>query len=97
MLFFWPDQVTGFLDKNKDRLYDDLEACVCSSSSPYLRGLFADHGSSSNAKKESQGGRFKRQLTALMASLAATEPQYIRSVAQRRSRYPMQIEGGGGV
>lgn len=71
--------MTGFLDKNKDRLYDDLEACVSSSSSSFLQGLFSDESNGNpSAKKETQGGRFKRQLTALMASLAATDPQYIR-------------------
>ena len=73
--------MTGFLDKNKDRLYDDLEACVSSSENAYLKSLFTEDSSN---KKETQGGRFKRQLSSLMASLAVTEPQYIRCASCAR-------------
>jgi len=76
-------EVSGFLDKNKDRLYDDLEACITSSNSSYVVNLF--EGTSDN-KRETQGGRFKRQLTSLMSSLAATEPQYIRCIKANSSK-----------
>jgi len=75
----------------QDRLYDDLEACVCGSSRAFLQGLFAAEASGS--KKETQGGRFKRQLADLMASLAATEPQYIRCIKANSMKKPGIFEG----
>jgi hypothetical protein len=45
--------VANFLDKNKDRLYEDLEAAVQGSASAHVAGLFAE-----TAKRGTQGGRF---------------------------------------
>jgi len=95
-------EAMGFLDKNKDRLYDDLEACMGSSGSAYLRGLFPQPdnasggvgggGGGASSKRETQGGRFKRQLGSLMASLAATEPQYIRCIKANSLKKPDLFE-----
>ena len=78
-------EVTGFLDKNKDRLYDDLEACCSASMNPYVASLFKED---TGNKKETQGGRFKRQLGHLMSSLAVTEPQYIRCIKANSNKLP---------
>eukprot|EP01097_Dermamoeba_algensis_P005188 TRINITY_DN3298_c0_g1_i1.p1 TRINITY_DN3298_c0_g1~~TRINITY_DN3298_c0_g1_i1.p1 ORF type:complete len:1335 (+),score=354.39 TRINITY_DN3298_c0_g1_i1:147-4007(+) len=82
---------TGFLDKNKDTMNDDLLIVVRGSKSTFITGLFSgQEGSDSKTKKMSLGGQFKEQLSALMETLNATEPHYIRCIKPNETKAPVE-------
>lgn len=77
--------VFGFMEKNKDRLSNDLERFVTASKSKFVSALFTSHakqetGRVSKGMKQSIGSKFKNQLNNLMKTLNATEPHFIRCV-----------------
>ncbi|RZC68060.1 hypothetical protein C5167_031318 [Papaver somniferum] len=88
-------QTDIFLDKNRD--YVVVEHCnlLSASKCSFLAGLFpseSDASSKSSYKFSSVASRFKQQLQALMESLKATEPHYIRCVKPNSSNKPHKFE-----
>ncbi|RZC85461.1 hypothetical protein C5167_041646 [Papaver somniferum] len=88
-------QTDIFLDKNRD--YVVVEHCnlLFASKCSFLAGLFpseSDASSKSSYKFSSIASRFKQQLQALMESLKATEPHYIRCVKPNSSNKPHKFE-----
>ena len=80
---------TGFLEKNKDRLTDDLADIMAASGSTFIANtLFAyvevqkksGLRGTKAAKGATQGGQFRQQLTSLMTVLNETSPLYIRCI-----------------
>ncbi|GAB2275885.1 hypothetical protein Dimus_010629 [Dionaea muscipula] len=76
-------QTDTFLDKNRD--YVVMEHCnlLSSSKCSFISGLFPsmpEESSRSSYKFSSVASRFKQQLQALMETLNATEPHYVRCV-----------------
>lgn len=74
---------TLFLEKNKDRLHDDVSRLVTSSTKDFVRGsiFLCDEG-----RKKSLGSQFKKQLVELMATLNATDPHFVRCVKPNESK-----------
>lgn len=70
---------TGFLDKNKDSLFDELSKLVKDSNTAFISNLYSDYVEN-DQKKKTVGMQFKEQLVALLTTLSATEPQYVRCV-----------------
>lgn len=74
--------VTGFLEKNKDELHQNLRELMAGAGLPFVgKVLFEDSaGEDTRGRKSnvSQGAQFKNQLDALMETLRATEPHFIR-------------------
>jgi myosin-5 len=76
--------VTGFLDKNRDTLTEDLVDMLRSSQHSFLQLLYpADESVSTGQRKASLSKQFQKQLKNLMAQLYATEPHYIRKLYKR--------------
>ncbi|XP_020547964.1 myosin-6 isoform X2 [Sesamum indicum] len=75
-------QTELFLDKNKDYVVPEHQALLSSSDSSFVSGLFPPlpQESSKTSKFSSIGSQFKQQLQALLETLNATEPHYIRCV-----------------
>ncbi|KAG1359672.1 putative Myosin-8 [Cocos nucifera] len=75
-------QTELFLDKNKDYVVAEHEALLNASKCSFVSGLFPplSEDSSKSSKFSSIGSRFKQQLQALLETLNATEPHYIRCV-----------------
>ncbi|XP_017700885.2 myosin-6-like isoform X2 [Phoenix dactylifera] len=75
-------QTQLFLDKNKDYVVAEHQALLSASKCPFVSGLFPplSEDSSKSSKFSSIGSRFKQQLQALLETLNATEPHYIRCV-----------------
>ena len=88
-------KVDGLIEKSRDLLHSDLEACLAGSSVELVvsamaaraEGNAADAASSSRAGPSRQkltapslGAQFARQLTALMAKLHATQPHFVKCI-----------------
>uniref|UniRef100_A0A158P6A6 Myosin motor domain-containing protein n=1 Tax=Angiostrongylus cantonensis TaxID=6313 RepID=A0A158P6A6_ANGCA len=75
--------VNGFMDKNRDTLFQDLKRLLYNSKSRLLQSLFPD-GSKSvtqvNRRPPTAGYLFKNSMSTLVAQLASKEPHYIRCI-----------------
>nr|CDJ82018.1 Myosin head and Myosin tail 2 domain containing protein [Haemonchus contortus] len=75
--------VNGFMDKNRDTLFQDLKRLLFNSKSTLLHSLFPD-GSKSvtevNRRPPTAGYLFKNSMSTLVAQLASKEPHYIRCI-----------------
>ena len=75
-----PYDVTGFMEKNKDTLTDDVLEVLSASSVLLVQTLFPANNVSNAEKKASLGKQFHQQLQNLMMTLRLTEPHYIRCI-----------------
>ncbi|CAK7327357.1 unnamed protein product [Dovyalis caffra] len=75
-------QTELFLDKNKDYVVAEHQALLSESKCSFVSGLFPPlpEESVKSSKFSSIGSRCKQQLQALLETLNATEPHYIRCV-----------------
>ncbi|GLU22442.1 hypothetical protein SLE2022_385170 [Rubroshorea leprosula] len=89
-----PYQANQFLDKNKDYVVAEHQALLTASECPFVASLFPPLPieSSKSSKFSSIGSRFKLQLQALMETLSATEPHYIRCVKPNHVLKPSIFE-----
>ncbi|PIN14470.1 Myosin class V heavy chain [Handroanthus impetiginosus] len=87
-------QTELFLDKNKDYVVAEHQALLSASNCPFVSGLFPPlpEESSKTSKFSSIGSRFKQQLQALIETLSATEPHYIRCVKPNNLLKPAIFE-----
>ncbi|XP_027935832.1 myosin-6-like isoform X1 [Vigna unguiculata] len=87
-------QTELFLDKNKDYVVAEHQALLYASKCPFVSGLFppSPEESSKQSKFSSIGSRFKQQLQALLETLSATEPHYIRCVKPNNLLKPAIFE-----
>eukprot|EP00924_Labyrinthula_sp_SR-Ha-C_P014581 augustus_masked-scaffold_34-processed-gene-2.25-mRNA-1 protein AED:0.00 eAED:0.01 QI:0/-1/0/1/-1/1/1/0/1797 len=77
---------TSFLEKNRDRLLDDLQALGAGSSSAFVSMLFKSE--SGGKGKQTLGTKFKKQLAVLMENLTKTEPHYVRTIKPNSEKEP---------
>lgn len=79
--------VSGFLDKNKDTLFSDLIAAMQGSSEKLLQECFPPV-SSNDAKKrpETAGAQFRTAINALITTLLACNPHYVRCIKPNDSK-----------
>ncbi|KAL3828327.1 hypothetical protein ACJIZ3_017129 [Penstemon smallii] len=87
-------QTELFLDKNKDYVVAEHQALLSASNCSFVSGLFPPlpEESSKTSKFSSIGSRFKQQLQALLETLSATEPHYIRCVKPNNLLKPAIFE-----
>ncbi|XP_038692141.1 myosin-6-like isoform X2 [Tripterygium wilfordii] len=87
-------QTEHFLDKNKDYVVAEHQALLGASKCSFVAGLFPPlaEESSKSSKFSSIGSRFKQQLQALLETLNATEPHYIRCVKPNNLLKPAIFE-----
>ncbi|KAJ8616955.1 hypothetical protein MRB53_013141 [Persea americana] len=87
-------QTELFLDKNKDYVVAEHQALLSASECSFVSGLFPPlaEESSKSSKFSSIGSRFKQQLQALLETLSATEPHYIRCVKPNNLLKPSIFE-----
>ncbi|KAK7245275.1 hypothetical protein RIF29_40114 [Crotalaria pallida] len=87
-------QTDFFLDKNKDYVVAEHQALLYASKCPFVSSLFlpSPEESSKQSKFSSIGSRFKQQLQALLETLSATEPHYIRCVKPNNLLKPAIFE-----
>ena len=77
--------IEGFLDKNKDLLYNDLSAAMFACERKLLKELFAEGNPDNMSRKRppTAGSQFKGSVTNLIKSLMEKNPNYIRCIKVR--------------
>ncbi|KAL3634418.1 hypothetical protein CASFOL_021472 [Castilleja foliolosa] len=87
-------QTELFLDKNKDYVVAEHQALLSASNCSFVSSLFPPlpEESSKSSKFSSIGSQFKQQLQALLETLSATEPHYIRCVKPNNLLKPAIFE-----
>ncbi|KAI5580492.1 hypothetical protein BDE02_08G157700 [Populus trichocarpa] len=87
-------QTEHFLDKNKDYVVAEHQSLLSESKCSFVSGLFPPlpEESAKSSKFSSIGSRCKQQLQALLETLSATEPHYIRCVKPNNALKPSIFE-----
>lgn len=87
--------VNGFLDKNKDTLYQDLKRLLYNSDDELLKIMWPE-GSQDIAKTTKRpltaGTNFKNSIIALVANLASKEPHYVRCIKPNDVKSPVHFD-----
>ena len=81
----------GFLDKNRDSFSADLMQLVHVTSNKFLRTLFAEDismGSETRKRAPTLSAQFKRSLDALMRTLGACQPFFVRCIKPNELKRP---------
>jgi hypothetical protein len=79
--------VTGFLEKTRDTLMENLAEIMTSTGNALLGKLFAvapDRG----ARRATLGSQFRQQLSALMTTLGSTDSHFIRCIKPNPNKRP---------
>lgn len=73
--------VIGFLEKNKDTLFQDLKYAMTTSSIPLLQTLFPKEDQNAQNKRPTTAGtQFRTAVNELIQTLLACSPHYIRCI-----------------
>lgn len=79
----------GFLEKNRDSVGTDLKELITQSSNPFLTNLFStDNPSDTTRKGMTLSQQFRTSLDALMKTLSACHPFFIRCVKPNEFKKP---------
>ncbi|KAL6718860.1 class II myosin [Lecanora helva] len=93
---------SGWLEKNKDPLNDNITRLLASSSDKHTASLFADcaepdeeFGATRNRVKKglfrTVAQRHKEQLSSLMSQLNSTHPHFVRCILPNHKKRPKQL------
>ncbi|KAM6134371.1 unconventional myosin-Ig [Pterocles gutturalis] len=83
--------VEGFLDKNKDTLFQDFKRLFYNSADPVLRAMWPDGEQSITEVTKrplTTGTLFKNSMVALVENLASKEPYYVRCIKPNDHKSP---------
>ncbi|KAK4826621.1 hypothetical protein QYF61_010549 [Mycteria americana] len=83
--------VEGFLDKNKDTLFQDFKRLLYNSTDPVLRAMWPDGEQSITEVTKrplTAGTLFKNSIVALVENLASKEPYYVRCIKPNDQKSP---------
>ena len=75
--------VTGFIDKNRDTLFQDFKRLIYSSKNPIYQSMWPEgsHDITKTTKRPLTAGTiFKNSMNELMKILASKEPHYVRCI-----------------
>jgi myosin-1 len=88
-------EAEGFLEKNKDTLFDDLIEMIQQSPNRFVR----DHGWAAIVVEKGQkkrpptvGSTFKKQVGSLMTALTSCVPHYIRCIKPNQTKKPNDFD-----
>jgi myosin heavy subunit len=83
---------TGFLEKNKDTLKDELVGLCKSSEHSFIKSL-VEKPKLKRGKPVTVGTSFSTQLNKLMSMVNVTTPHWIRCIKPNQSKLPSIFEG----
>lgn len=90
-MFMFNPFISGFLDKNRDMLTTDIKEMIQDSSNPFLKNIFPMDSVSPHSggrKNVSLSYQFKTSLDALMKSLYACHPFFVRCIKPNEFKKP---------
>ncbi|XP_073941448.1 myosin-VIIa-like [Choristoneura fumiferana] len=89
--------VKGFLDKNRDMMTADVKEMILDSSNTFLKNLFSNETvttQSGSRKTVSTSFKFKTSLDALMKTLYACHPFFVRCIKPNEFKKPRVFDRG---
>ncbi|NXK52356.1 MYO1G protein, partial [Chauna torquata] len=87
--------VEGFLDKNKDTLFQDFKRLLYNSTDPVLRAMWPDGEQSITEVTKrplTAATLFKNSIVALVENLASKEPYYVRCIKPNDQKSPVLFD-----
>ena len=89
--------VDDFLEKNRDRLNDNVLGAMASSTEPLVAEIFSQKGESSargtfTGSNAFLGAKFKNDINKLMTTLRATSPHFVRCIKPNALKKPRFME-----
>ncbi|NXH09505.1 MYO1D protein, partial [Bucco capensis] len=87
--------VTGFIDKNKDTLFQDFKRLMYNSSNPVLKTMWPEGKLSITEVTKrplTAAALFKNSMIALVDNLASKEPYYVRCIKPNDKKSPQLFE-----
>ncbi|XP_048871147.1 unconventional myosin-Id isoform X1 [Brienomyrus brachyistius] len=87
--------VVGFIDKNKDTLFQDFKRLLYNSSNPVLKGMWPEGklGITEVTKRPLTAATlFKNSMISLVDNLACKEPYYVRCIKPNDVKSPLLFE-----
>lgn len=86
---------SGWLEKNKDALNENLTRLLATSTCSFVSSLFSDYSSDARhrgAAFRTVAQRHRESLNALMSQLEATRPHFVRCIIPNEAKQPAQID-----
>jgi len=87
--------VDGFIEKNRDTLFQDFKRLLFNSKNSVLRSLWpegADHITKTTKRPLTAGTLFKNSMLALMKIIHSKEPHYIRCIKPNDAKSPVLFD-----
>ncbi|KAK1881451.1 Unconventional myosin-Id [Dissostichus eleginoides] len=87
--------VVGFIDKNKDTLFQDFKRLLYNSSNPVLKGMWPEGKLRINEVTKrplTAATLFKNSMIMLVENLACKEPYYVRCIKPNEVKSPLLFE-----
>lgn len=87
-------EVQNFIEKNRDTLYNDIQQLLAGSSTSLVSALFEDKRTEAEKRKRPPtiSTQFKAQVAALMDTLYAAQPHYVRCVKPNARKAPCAVD-----
>lgn len=86
--------VTGFIDKNKDPIYQDFKRLLYNSDHALLKAMWPEGAQAVTEvtqRPKSAGTRFKESMVALVANLKTKDPFYVRCIKPNEIKSPVKF------
>jgi len=87
--------VTGFIEKNRDTLFQDFKRLLWNSKNSTLRTMWpegAEHITKTTKRPQTAGTLFKNSMLALMKILQSKEPYYVRCIKPNDAKSPVLFD-----
>ena len=87
--------VGGFIEKNRDTLFQDFKRLLFNSSNEYLKTMWpegADHITKTTKRPLTAGTLFKNSMLALMKIIHSKEPHYVRCIKPNDAKSPVLFD-----
>ena len=87
--------IDGFLEKNKDTLFQDLKRALFKSTNQIISGMWPEGGLDAGAvtrRPPTAGKMFKKSMGELVAQLEAKEPFYVRCIKPNEEKSATKFE-----
>lgn len=87
--------ITGFLDKNKDSLFQDFKRLLYHSSDENLKSMWPEGAqdiSKTTKRPLTAGTLFKNSMAALVQNLQSKEPHYVRCIKPNEIKSPVAFD-----